>query len=167
MWNLSAKPITKCWLALFAVSVTAIRESGGGALLTYRSMCDCEQVLTNVGLTKSSVLLPLKANTPDSGKPLSADVTANLATKAPINNPMYKSSVLGANEAMIGLAISDNTSDQSNLKLNRPLDLHARLNNPTFTSTVVGVSKAMVSLGATDGIPLTLPNMRQQHQNQP
>jgi hypothetical protein len=67
-------------------------------------------------VTKSQVGLSNVDNTSDANKPVSTATAAELANKAPINNPSFTGTVSGVTKAHVGLSNVDNTSD-----LDKPL----------------------------------------------
>ena len=82
-----------------------------------------------------------------------ADLAADIATKAPIANPTFTGTVQGVSKSHVGLSDVDNTSDAAKpvseatqIELNKK----APKANPVFTGTVEGVSKTHVGLGNVD-----------------
>ena len=82
-----------------------------------------------------------------------ANLTTDLADKAPLASPTFTGTVSGITKSMVGLSNVDNTSD-----VNKPistatqaaLDAKAPLASPNFTGTVSGITKSMVGLGNVD-----------------
>jgi hypothetical protein len=82
-----------------------------------------------------------------------ANLTSDLAAKAPLASPTFTGTVSGITAAMVGLGNVNNTSDASkpiSTLTQAALDLKAPLASPTFTGTVSGITKTMVGLGSVD-----------------
>lgn len=79
--------------------------------------------------------------------------TAELASKAPINNPTFTGTVSGITKAHIGLSAVDNTSDATkpiSALTQAALDTKVNSLNAYFTGTPTGITKAHIGLSAVD-----------------
>jgi hypothetical protein len=90
-----------------------------------------------------------------------ANLTSDLASKAPLDSPTFTGTVSGISKSMVGLGNVDNTSDANkpvSTATQTALDLKANLADPTFTGTVVLPSTtsvgtvSSVEIGYLDGV---------------
>ena len=90
-----------------------------------------------------------------------ADLTSDLALKAPLASPTFTGTVSGITKSMVGLGNVDNTSDANkpvSTATQTALDLKANLASPTFTGTVVLPSTTSIGtvtnteIGYLDGV---------------